>query len=100
MDNELSGWVTFLAICAAVVFGIHSCSVTMDSPEYKAKQEAEQKECNTPHIVSEVDGVKLYAIKPNCDRWVYFSEKGTHTTHSERHGKTSTEVDDDTSNDQ
>lgn len=99
MDNEVSGWVTVLAIVIAVGFGIHSCSVTMDSPEYKAKKEAEEKVCETPQIVSQAGGITLWVVRPNCDRPVYFSEKGTHTTHSERHGKTSTEVDDDTSSD-
>ncbi len=96
--NELPGWITLLLLLIGVSFGVNTCSNYMDTPEYKSKREARLKECNTPYFVSEVDGIKLYVIQPDCGRPVYFSKTGTHTTHTERRGKASIEVDDDTSN--
>lgn len=40
------------------------------------------------------DGTKLWRACTES-KWVYFSVAGTHTTHSERHGKTQVTVDDD-----
>lgn len=69
--------------------------------ERAAAREAQEEKCKTPILVSEASDVKLYAINydhDNCNnRIVYFSSGGTHTTHIERHGKTSTVVDDDVS---
>lgn len=41
----------------------------------------EQKNCNTPKKVAQVDGVTLYKVYPNCrNEPVYFSKSGTQTT--------------------
>lgn len=81
-----------------LLFGMYS---NMNSPEYKAKEEARRVECLKPKLVSEAEGVKLYAINypdTECpDRPVYFSKSGTKTTHTERHGKTTRTYDDEVS---
>lgn len=70
----------------------------------KAAEVKREEECKKPYLVSEAEGVKLYAINYEREgvrcygREVFFSKSGTHTTHTERHGKTTTTYDDDVSN--
>lgn len=97
MSEDFWGFVVIIIILLGVTFGIKSCVDHENSPEFKAKREAELKECETPVLVSEIDDVKLYVVRPNCRREVYFSKSGTHTTHTERHGKTTSTYDDDVS---
>ena len=100
MDRDNSGWwgVFWLLCCVPVIWGIKSCSDYYGSPEYKTEHAELIKQCHTPVLISEVDDVKLYAINldSDCDeRPVYFSKSGTHTTHTELHGKTSRTYNDD-----
>lgn len=98
MPEEFWYWMFIIAVIAGLSFGVKSCVDHENTPEYRANQAAEMKDCETPKLVSEIDGLKLYVIRPNCDREVYFSRAGTHTTHTERHGKSTHTYDDDTSN--
>ncbi len=101
--NDEFNWpiiLTLLAFCVWAIFEMHSCDIEHESPEYKAKIATQEKACLTPVLVAEKDDVQLYAINyGDCGHnVVYFSKSGTHTKHTERHGKTSETVDDDVSN--
>mgnify|MGYP003395425659 CR=1 FL=1 len=95
MEENFWFWVFIICAVVGIGFGITSCVWHENTPEYKAVEAVRIKTCETPSLVSEIDGVRLYVVSPNCDRAVYFSKSGTHTTHSEIHGKTSREYDDD-----
>lgn len=99
MTEDISWFSVFMcAISVFFIYKVHSCDVEHDSPKYKALQEEKLKKCNTPKLVSQIDGVSLYVVSPDCDTPVYFSKSGTHTTHEEQHGKTVETVNDDVSN--
>lgn len=74
-------------------------SVEQNEARERAEEADRQRECNTPVLVSEIDGIRLYK-KIGChgERDVFFSASGTHTTHTERHGKSTTTYDDDVFN--
>lgn len=90
----------FILVIASIlaIWGVKSCSDYTKTPEYQAQRKAERKRCETPRLVSEIDGVKLYAIyldgpDYSCGQLpVYFSRSGTQTEHTEHHGKSSTTV--------
>lgn len=92
----MSELLWFLAICGAIVFGIHSCA---ESDSYKADMAAKhaaEEAAKVPRIVSRsTDGCAVYAFNPG-DRWRYFTRCGTQTTTdnsytvTRRSGKTST----------
>lgn len=70
-------------IGCGILFGVYSCTVEANSPAGQARAAAYKKKCETPVLVSEIDGLKLYSVEPDCGRKVYFSAAGTSTTHTE-----------------
>ncbi len=98
MSEDFWLWATIIVLIGGMCFGIKSCSDYENTPEYRLKQQNRLNECNTPRLVSEIDGVKLYVVKPECGREVYFSKSGTHTIHTERHGKMAIIYSDNVSN--
>jgi hypothetical protein len=96
-NSDWLGVIFFMVLVFGIGFGINGCVEHENTPEYKAMQAARLKKCETPELVSEVDGIKLFVVQPNCGRNVYFSKSGTHTTHTERRGKTTSTYDDDVS---
>lgn len=98
MDGDKLFTIIVIGFVGWAVLEMHSCSVEHDTPEYKAKQEAELKDARTPKLVSSVNGIELYVVRPDGYTPVYFSKSGTHTTHTERHGKAAVTVNDDVSN--
>lgn len=59
----MGNWLVAIGVSMLVVFGAHSC---IESQWFKnAQSEAAQrwKEQQTPHVVREVDGCKVYAFE-------------------------------------
>lgn len=51
------------------------------TPERERNEIIRIKQCETPELVTQVEGVKLYRINPKCEgRFVYFSRSGVSTT--------------------
>lgn len=86
-EDEISGTkiISWIIIIILAIWGIHSCIKYDESPEGIAaakeaqiKKDRELKACrNNITLVSEINGVQLYSVKPNCYDTVYFSESGT-----------------------
>lgn len=57
---------------------------TVIVPRHEEEQAKRIKACETPELVTQADGVKLYRINPRCwGKYVYFSRSGTSTTEQE-----------------
>lgn len=66
------GWAVFTAVIGGGVFGVSSCQNSewykRDERERAEKERREQ----TPHVIREADGCKVYAFKSG-DRYHYFT---------------------------
>ena len=64
----------FIVVNAAIILVLfYACLKYVDSPQFAAKK----IECEIPNLVSEVGGLKLYSVRPNCGYKVYFSNSVT-----------------------
>lgn len=66
------GLAVFVAMTGAVVFGVSSCQNSeWYQRDLRERAERERRE-QTPHVIREVDGCKVYAFKSG-DRFHYFT---------------------------
>ena len=63
----MKAWLITLAVASLLIFGIHSC----DQSEGNQQMKRERRE-QTPHVIREADGCKVYAFKSG-DRYHYFT---------------------------
>lgn len=82
------GWLGFFLMILTFYGCNVSPAVQKEQEEYSRIEEERDKLCETPFMEAEVDGVKLYSVRPNGCRstLVYFSKGGTHTSHEECSG--------------
>lgn len=74
---------------ALITVGVMSCQNTEFYKEYKKEQAQYEQQQETPHVIREADGCKVYAFKAN-DKMHYFtrcpdSKTSTETNHEECH---------------
>lgn len=85
----------WIAVIALVIFGIHACNQSDWYQASKAADAAQARADQTPHVIREADGCKVYAFKSN-NYWHYFTRCGstvtTDASHGERSGKTTKTV--------
>jgi hypothetical protein len=78
----MEGWKSTLAqfiVLALCVFGIYSCSQSDWYKDSERAQEAQKRADETPHVIREADGCKVYAFKSG-DNWHYFTRCGSTVT--------------------
>lgn len=94
--DKLGTGATVLALVGFFGYIIWDTSSPSQQVKRLLIQRAADKQCRQPyHVATAPDSTQLWAVKENCSsRVVYFSSKGTSTTHDEIHGKTHVEVED------
>lgn len=65
-------WLITAAITSLLLFGIHSCDQSEWSQQQKRQRAEREWREQTPHVIREADGCKVYAFKPG-DRYHYFT---------------------------
>lgn len=79
-------WAAIVAACA---FGVYKCATSEWFEEEGRAEQAARRAEETPHIIREADGCKVYAFKSG--EWHYFTRCGatvtTDRTYTESCGK-------------
>lgn len=65
-------WLITFAIAGLLIFGVHSCEQSEWNQQQKRQHAERERREQTPHVIREADGCKVYAFKSG-DRYHYFT---------------------------
>lgn len=68
----MKAWIITLSVLGLIVFGINSCEQSEWNQQQKRERAERERREQTPHVIREADGCKVYAFKSG-DRYHYFT---------------------------
>lgn len=68
----MKGFLITLAVAGLLIFGIHSFEQSEWNQQQKLERAERERREQTPHVIREADGCKVYAFKSG-DRYHYFT---------------------------